>query len=100
MAAPVGATVGLRGCGLNSSEIFPSDTFDFRQIQEQLDFPDMVVPGWFGHGLPLPPDSGVDLGSTERTGGTGAARHEYAPADDPAPGSTETTGWGSDDHGF
>ena len=43
MDAPVGATVGLRGRGVKSSEVFPSDTFDFRQMQEQLDFPDKFV---------------------------------------------------------
>ena len=64
MAAPVGATVGLRGSGSKVPEFFPADTFDFGQMQEQLDFPDRVVPSWFGHGLSLPPDSGVGLGST------------------------------------
>ena len=44
---------------------YPIDTFDFGQMQEQLDFPDRAVPRWFGHGLSLPPDSGVGLGSTE-----------------------------------
>ena len=43
----------------------PTYLFDFGQMQEQLDFPDRVVPRWFGHGLSLPPDSGVSLGSTE-----------------------------------
>ena len=65
MAAPVGATVGLRGSGSKVPGIFPADTFDFGQMQEQQDFPDRVVPSWFGHGLSLPPDSGVGLGSTE-----------------------------------
>ena len=71
MATPAGTV----WCGLKSSEVFPSDTFDFRQMQEQLDFSDRVVPG---HGLSLPPDSGVGLGSTERTGETGAARREQS----------------------
>ena len=57
---------------------FSSDTFDFRQNQEQLEFPDKVVPRWFGHGLSLPPDSGVGLGSTERTGEKGAARRKHS----------------------
>ena len=73
-----GATVGLRGRGLKSSGEFPSDTFDFRQMQEQLEFPDKLVPRWFGHGLSLPPDSGVGLGSTKRTGEKGAARHKQS----------------------
>ena len=47
-------------------------------MQEQLDFPDKVVPGWFGHGLSLPPDSGVGLGSTERTEEKGAARRKQS----------------------
>ena len=33
---------------------------------------------WFGHGLSLPPDSGVGLGSTERTGEKGAARYKQS----------------------
>ena len=78
MAAPVGATVGLRGSGSKISGIFPTNTFDFGQMQEQLDFPDRVVPVWFGHGLSLPPDSGVGLGSTERTGEKGAARYKQS----------------------
>ena len=41
-------------------------------------FPGRVVPGWFRHGLSLPPDSGVDLRSTGRTGETGAARREQS----------------------
>ena len=45
MAAPVGATVGLRGSGSKVSRIFPFDAFDFGQMQEQLDFLDSVVPG-------------------------------------------------------
>ena len=65
MAAPVEATVGLHGSGLKGPRIFPTDTFDFGQMQEQLDFPDRVVLSWFGHGLSLPKDSGVGLGSTE-----------------------------------
>ena len=59
MAAPVGATIGLCGHGSKSSRVFPSDAFDFRRMQEQLEFPDKVVPQWFGHGLSLPPDSGM-----------------------------------------
>ena len=78
MAAPVGATVGLRSSSSKVSGIFPSDTFDFGQMQEQLDFADRVVPDWFGHGLSLPPDSGVGLGSTERTGEKGAARYNQS----------------------
>ena len=42
MAAPVGATIGLRGSGSKVPGIFPT-----------------------GRGLSLPPDSGVGLGSTE-----------------------------------
>ena len=76
MADPAGATVGLRGCGLKSSGVFPSDMLDFRQ--DQLEFPDKVVPRWFGHGLSLPPDSGVGLGSTERAGEKGAARRKQS----------------------
>ena len=82
---------------------FPSDAFDLRWMQEQLEFPDKVEPRWFGHGLSLPLDSGVGIGSTERTGEKGVVRHikaEYAPADDPTSGSTETMGWESVDHGF
>ena len=56
--------------------MFEKDTFDFGKMREQLDFPDRVVPDWFGHGLSLPPDSGVGLGSTERTGEKGAARYK------------------------
>ena len=69
MAAPAGATVGLRGHGLKSSGVFLSDTFDFCRIR---------LPRWFGHGLSLPPDSGVGLGSTERTGEKGAARRKQS----------------------
>ena len=65
MAAPVAATIGLRGSGSEVPGFFPADTFDFRQMQEQLDFPDRVVPNWFGHGLSVPPDLGVGPGSTE-----------------------------------
>ena len=52
--------------------------FDFRRMQEQLEFPDKVVPRWFGHCLSLPPDSGIGLGSTERTGEKGAARFKQS----------------------
>ena len=62
--------------GSKSSGGFPSDAFDFRRMQEQLKFPDKVVPRWFGHGLLLPPDSGEGLGSTERTGEKGAAHEQ------------------------
>ena len=74
----VGATVGLRGRGLKSSGVSSSDTFDFKQIQEQLDLPNKVAPRWFGHDLSLPLDSGVGLESTERTGEKGAARHKQS----------------------
>ena len=47
-------------------------------MREQLDFLDRVVPDWFGHGLSLPPDSGVGLGSTERTEEKGAARYKQS----------------------
>ena len=69
----MGATIGLRGSGSKISGIGPTDTFDFGQMQEQLDFPDGVVPDWFGHGRSLPPDSGMGLGSTDRTWEKGAA---------------------------
>ena len=62
-------------------------------MQEQLEFPDKAVPRWFGHGLSLPPDSGIGLGSAERTGEKGAAHFKQISADDPTSGSTETTGW-------
>ena len=62
----------------NPPGFFPSDAFDFRQMQAQLEFPDKVVPWWFGHSLSLPPDSGVGLGSTERTGEKGAAHHKQS----------------------
>ena len=78
MAAPVGETIGLCGCGSKSSGVFPSDVFDFRRMQEQLEFPDKVVLRWFGHILSLPPDSGIGLGSTERTGEKGAAHHRQS----------------------
>ena len=65
MAAPVGATIGLRVSGSKVPGIFSTDTFNCGQMQDQLDFPDRVVPRWFEHGLSLPPDSGVGLGSTE-----------------------------------
>ena len=71
--AALAPTVGLHGSVSKVSKIFVSDMFDFGQMREQLDFPDRVVPGWFGHGLSLPPDSGVGLGSTERTGEKGEA---------------------------
>ena len=105
MAAPAGATVGLRGRGSKSSGVFPSDAFDFRQMQEQLEFPDKDVPRWFGHSLWFSPDSGVGLGSTKRTGEKGVARHKQStlPPTIPHPaqwkrraGSRMTT----DDHGF
>ena len=50
-------TIGLQGSGLRVPGIFPTDTFDFGQMQEQLDFPDRDVPRWFGHALSLPLDS-------------------------------------------
>ena len=77
MATPAGATVGLCGRGSKSSGVFPSDAFDFRQMQEQLEFPDKVVQ-WFGHSLSFPLDSGVGLGLTKRTGEKGAARHKQS----------------------
>ena len=55
MATPEGATVGLCGRGSKSSGVFPSDAFDFRQMQEQLEFLDKVVQ-WFGHSLSFPLD--------------------------------------------
>ena len=73
MAVLAGATIGLYSCGAKSSGIFPTDTFDFGRMQEQLEFPDRVVPRWFGHGLSLPPDSEIGLGSAERTGEKGLA---------------------------
>ena len=76
MAAPAGETVGLRGHGWKSSGVFPSDAFDFRWMQEQLEFPDKVVTRWFGHSLSLLP--GVGLGSTEWTGEKGAAHHKQS----------------------
>ena len=36
------------------------------------------MPLWFGHGLSLPPDSGIGLGSTKRTGEKGAARFKQS----------------------
>ena len=74
MAAPVGETIGLRGSGSRVPEICPTDTFDFGQMQEQLAFPDMAVPRWFGHGLSLPLVSGVGLGSTETLYGQSTLR--------------------------
>ena len=74
IAAPAGATIGLYSRGAKSSGIFPKDAFDFGWMQEQLEFPDRAVPRWFGHGLSLPPDSGIGLGSAERTGEKGLAR--------------------------
>ena len=71
MAAPAGSTIRLCGRGSKSSGVFPSDACDFRRMQEQLEFPDRAVSQWFGHGLSLPPDSGIGLGSTERTGRRG-----------------------------
>ena len=93
MAAPVGATVGLRGSGSKVPGIFSEDEFDFGQMQEQLDFPDRVVPSWFGHCLSLPPDSGVGLGSTE-------ALYRQSTLRPPTLHPARRKRWAGDNHGF
>ena len=66
--------IGLYSRSAKSSVIFPTDTFDFGRMQEQLEFPDRNVPRWCGHGLSLTRDLGIGLGSAERTGEKGLAR--------------------------
>ena len=58
---------GLYNRGAEYSGIVPTDSFDFGRMQVQLEFPDRAVPRWFGHGLSLPPDSGLGLGPAGKT---------------------------------
>ena len=76
MAAPAGATVGRYSRSPESSRIFPTDTFDFGRSTSDgfRTDADKVIPRWGGHGLSWPPDSGIDLGSAERTRGNGLGR--------------------------
>ena len=71
MAAPAGTTIRQKGSISKPSGALSSDAFDFSRMQDQLEVPCRVVPRWFGHSLSLPPDSGIGLGATERTGEQG-----------------------------
>ena len=64
-----------RRSSLKPSGAFPSDMFDLGRMQDRLEFPDKVVPRWFGHSLALPPDTGMHPGATEQAEDPGASRH-------------------------
>ena len=83
MAAPVGETIRGYSHFLEYSDIFPpnpADPFDVgRSISDGLRTDvDKVMPRWGGHGLSLPPDSGICLSLDGRTQGSGVGRFDQS----------------------